>query len=110
MCMCIVCNKVYYFEGAIECSVESFSETYEFESISYYLCFNFDSSKCTVISMCELTHTQPKDKNIKTLCLCVKLMRISQCLLVVDCTRTTAAKEMLLTLRICWFCQTKQLN
>lgn len=37
MCMHIVCNKIYYFEEAIECSIESFNETYEFESISYHL-------------------------------------------------------------------------
>ena len=98
--MCIACNKVYYFEEGIECSIESLNETYEFESISYYLCFNFDSSKCIVISTCELTHTQLKDKNTEILCLCVKLTCISQCHLVADCTRTTAAREILLTLRI----------
>lgn len=87
----------------LKCIIESFNETYEFESTSYYSCFNFDSSKCIVISMCEITHTQPKDKNIEILCQCVKPMCISQCILVADCTRTRAAKEILFTLRNCSF-------
>lgn len=86
----------------MECGIESSKEMYEFESISYYLCFNFDEVYRN--KHVWLKHTQPKDKTIETLCLCVKLRDISQCLLVADCKRTTAGREILLTLRICSLC------